>query len=88
MAKLFIGYVTSSSITAPASKLTSFTSGLAWHTDDQTLRSKFEEFGAVDEAVRSPRSCRMMRRQLILSPDRRQGSRYRAQSWLRLRALL
>ena len=26
-------------------------SGLAWHTDDQTLRSKFEEFGQVDEAV-------------------------------------
>lgn len=27
-------------------------SGLAWHTDDQTLRSKFEEFGSVEEAVR------------------------------------
>ncbi|RMX73598.1 hypothetical protein D0869_13447 [Hortaea werneckii] len=26
-------------------------SGLAWHTDDQTLRSKFEEFGQVDEAI-------------------------------------
>lgn len=26
-------------------------SGLAWHTDDQTLRTKFEEFGQVDEAV-------------------------------------
>ncbi|EUC48782.1 hypothetical protein COCMIDRAFT_74943, partial [Bipolaris oryzae ATCC 44560] len=24
---------------------------LAWHTDDQTLRSKFEEFGPVEEAV-------------------------------------
>ncbi|KAI5844219.1 hypothetical protein BZA05DRAFT_343036, partial [Tricharina praecox] len=25
--------------------------GLAWHTDDVTLRAKFEEFGAVEEAV-------------------------------------
>ncbi|XP_014556367.1 hypothetical protein COCVIDRAFT_26904 [Bipolaris victoriae FI3] len=28
-----------------------FIGGLAWHTDDQTLRSKFEEFGPVEEAV-------------------------------------
>ena len=27
------------------------TSGLAWHTDDTTLRTKFEEFGQVEEAV-------------------------------------
>ncbi|OAQ96580.1 hypothetical protein LLEC1_05949, partial [Akanthomyces lecanii] len=26
-------------------------SGLAWHTDEATLRQKFEEFGAVEEAV-------------------------------------
>lgn len=26
-------------------------SGLAWHTDDTTLRTKFEEFGSVEEAV-------------------------------------
>ncbi|EME38231.1 hypothetical protein DOTSEDRAFT_140462 [Dothistroma septosporum NZE10] len=26
-------------------------SGLAWHTDDQTLRTKFEEYGQVDEAI-------------------------------------
>lgn len=32
--------------------LTRDTSGLAWHTDDQTLRNKFEEFGQVQEAVR------------------------------------
>ncbi|KAF2164211.1 hypothetical protein M409DRAFT_37120, partial [Zasmidium cellare ATCC 36951] len=32
-------------------QLTPSNSGLAWHTDDQTLRSKFEEFGAVDEAI-------------------------------------
>ncbi|KAF8242402.1 RNA-binding domain-containing protein, partial [Wilcoxina mikolae CBS 423.85] len=25
--------------------------GLAWHTDDVTLRAKFEEFGTVEEAV-------------------------------------
>ena len=30
--------------------------GLAWHTDDQTLRTKFEEFGQVQEAVCVPRS--------------------------------
>ncbi|TKX27277.1 RNA recognition motif-containing protein 1 [Elsinoe australis] len=28
-----------------------FIGGLAWHTDDTTLRTKFEEFGQVDEAV-------------------------------------
>ncbi|TKA23054.1 hypothetical protein B0A50_07370 [Salinomyces thailandicus] len=28
-----------------------FIGGLAWHTDDQTLRTKFEEFGQVDEAI-------------------------------------
>jgi hypothetical protein len=26
-------------------------SGLAWHTDETTLRTKFEEFGPVQEAV-------------------------------------
>jgi len=30
------------------------TSGLAWHTDDGTLRQKFEEFGQVEEAVSDP----------------------------------
>jgi len=28
-----------------------FIGGLAWHTDDHTLRAKFEEFGTVEEAV-------------------------------------
>lgn len=28
-----------------------FIGGLAWHTDDQALRLKFEEFGQVEEAV-------------------------------------
>jgi len=28
-----------------------FVGGLAWHTDDVTLRAKFEEFGVVEEAV-------------------------------------
>jgi len=28
-----------------------FIGGLAWHTDDATLRMKFEEFGQVEEAV-------------------------------------
>jgi hypothetical protein len=30
-------------------------SGLAWHTDDGTLCSKFEEFGQVQEAVSTAR---------------------------------
>ncbi|EON62005.1 hypothetical protein W97_01224 [Coniosporium apollinis CBS 100218] len=28
-----------------------FIGGLAWHTDDTTLRAKFEEFGQVEEAI-------------------------------------
>ncbi|KAI0016467.1 hypothetical protein F4780DRAFT_677511 [Xylariomycetidae sp. FL0641] len=28
-----------------------FIGGLAWHTEDATLREKFEEFGVVEEAV-------------------------------------
>ncbi|MCJ1334808.1 hypothetical protein MMC09_000073 [Bachmanniomyces sp. S44760] len=28
-----------------------FIGGLAWHTDDQALRQKFEEFGQVEEAI-------------------------------------
>ncbi|RFU25031.1 hypothetical protein B7463_g11301, partial [Scytalidium lignicola] len=28
-----------------------FIGGLAWHTDESALRQKFEEFGAVQEAV-------------------------------------
>jgi len=28
-----------------------FIGGLAWHTDENVLRQKFEEFGAVEEAV-------------------------------------
>ncbi|KAH9909225.1 hypothetical protein F4778DRAFT_220809 [Xylariomycetidae sp. FL2044] len=28
-----------------------FIGGLAWHTEDATLRQKFEEFGPVEEAV-------------------------------------
>jgi len=28
-----------------------FIGGLAWHTDEAALRSRFEEFGAVEEAV-------------------------------------
>jgi hypothetical protein len=31
--------------------LTENQSGLAWHTEEATLRQKFEEFGAVEEAV-------------------------------------
>jgi RNA recognition motif-containing protein len=28
-----------------------FIGGLAWHTEEGTLRQKFEEFGPVEEAV-------------------------------------
>ncbi|KAJ9130627.1 hypothetical protein NKR23_g12113 [Pleurostoma richardsiae] len=28
-----------------------FIGGLAWHTEESTLRQKFEEYGAIDEAV-------------------------------------
>ncbi|KAF8606277.1 hypothetical protein BDV93DRAFT_521108 [Ceratobasidium sp. AG-I] len=28
-----------------------FVGGLSWNTTDETLRAKFEEFGAVEEAV-------------------------------------
>lgn len=28
-----------------------FVGGLAWHTDDEALRTKFEEFGTVEEAI-------------------------------------
>jgi RNA recognition motif-containing protein len=28
-----------------------FIGGLAWHTEETTLRQKFEEFGPVEEAV-------------------------------------
>lgn len=28
-----------------------FIGGLAWHTDDNALRAKFEEFGQVEEAI-------------------------------------
>ncbi|KAL7927899.1 hypothetical protein ACQKWADRAFT_278186 [Trichoderma austrokoningii] len=31
--------------------LTDSCSGLAWHTNEDTLRQKFEEFGSVEEAV-------------------------------------
>lgn len=32
-------------------------SGLAWHTDDNALRAKFEEFGQVEEAVITDLLC-------------------------------
>ena len=38
-----------------SSELIHINSGLAWHTDDVALRSKFEEFGVVEEAVRPAR---------------------------------
>ena len=48
MAKLFIGYA--NRIIVEVRPLT-LTSGLAWHTTDETLREGFEQFGAVEEAV-------------------------------------
>lgn len=55
MSKLFIGCVVKSAckMRCTAGSLLTAASGLAWHTDDQTLRTKFEEYGQVDEAVSS-----------------------------------
>ncbi|KAH0544174.1 hypothetical protein FGG08_001619 [Glutinoglossum americanum] len=46
MAKLFIGL-----LEQQTTYFHRYASGLAWHTDDTTLRTKFEEFGQVEEAV-------------------------------------
>lgn len=48
-------WVTIVATCASSSELIHINSGLAWHTDDVALRSKFEEFGAVEEAVRLSR---------------------------------
>lgn len=55
MAKLFVGYVVDRLLRLPIKALIAdnVSSGLAWHTDDGALRAKFEEFGPVEEAVRS-----------------------------------
>lgn len=39
------------SVAAPEDSCKLFVGGLAWETDDFSLREAFEEFGAVDEAV-------------------------------------
>lgn len=56
MSKLFIGYVITmrSLMRSRSLEANEIFSGLAWHTDDDTLRAKFSEFGAVVEAVRFP----------------------------------
>ena len=51
MSKLFIGYVDHLDRQGNRVESLSYHSGLAWHTDDQALRQKFEEFGQVEEAV-------------------------------------
>ena len=51
MSKLFIGCVPLYRRLLNYSELTCDNSGLAWHTNDDTLRQKFEEFGQVQEAV-------------------------------------
>ncbi|ATY58732.1 glycine-rich RNA-binding [Cordyceps militaris] len=54
MAKLFIGCASSPlafPISAECATNMCIFSGLAWHTEEATLRQKFEEFGAVEEAV-------------------------------------
>ena len=62
-------------------------SGLAWHTDDNALRTKFEEFGAVEEAVRS---CVMLSVAILtgsLTVDSRQRPRYWSKPWLWVRPI-
>lgn len=51
MAKLFIGYVEFDLLWPFAE--TCGDRGLAWHTNDETLRHRFQDFGTVEEAVRS-----------------------------------
>lgn len=53
MAKLFVGYVFDRLLRPSMTAFIAddFSSGLAWHTDDSALRTKFEEFGQVEEAV-------------------------------------
>ncbi|KAI0392878.1 hypothetical protein F5Y17DRAFT_459428 [Xylariaceae sp. FL0594] len=54
MSKLFIGYdssITTAMIHHLGATNTGFHRGLAWHTEETTLRQKFEEFGPVEEAV-------------------------------------
>jgi hypothetical protein len=63
--------------------LTALDSGLAWHTDDQTLRTKFEEFGEVQEAVSHGR--RLVAQLVLMRADRCQGSRHWSQPRFRLR---
>lgn len=36
-------------------------SGLSWHTDDDALKRKFEEFGSVEEAVCIPLVAHVVR---------------------------
>jgi RNA recognition motif-containing protein len=51
MAKLFIGYARHLCAQTSRNSLTFSFSGLSWHTDDQTLRERFEQYGPVEEAV-------------------------------------
>ena len=56
MSKLFIGYALCW-YRDMMNPLMDVISGLAWHTNDITLRQKFEEFGQVEEAVLFPARC-------------------------------
>ena len=60
--------------------------GLAWHTDDATLRQKFEEFGQVEEAVSIPRSF-LRSFHTHTTTGCREGSRHWPKPWLWLRPL-
>lgn len=59
MSKLFIGYVYT---TRRGGNVLNASSGLAWHTDDDTLRSKFSEFGNIEEAVSGQRVSKQRQR--------------------------
>jgi hypothetical protein len=88
MSKLFIGCVAFAFPFYRRYLLTQHRSGLAWHTDDQTLRAKFEEYGQVDEAVHyTPRYTLHDEHTADSLLDRRQGSRHWPQPWFRFRSI-
>lgn len=73
MAKLFVGSV-SLGFSCRRDCANCICSGLAWHTDDTTLRAKFEEYGQVEEAVRKLRPDHKFLLTRILIVGRREGS--------------
>lgn len=62
-----------------------FIRGLAWHTNDETLRHRFQEFGTVEEAVRYMTLVSVI---VLTDTGGREGSRYQQKSWIRICEIL